>query len=106
MADLAAGDERHPGHDRDCAGDAAGDPALPLLDLRPGVAAGRVSRGADGDGLGPGPRDLRRHPAPWHGRREPGMDRHLRAGATLLRLLPGDDFALLAAPVRLGPAVD
>ena len=38
---------------------------------------------ADGDGLGAGPGDLRLHPAPRHGRREPRLDRHLRAGAAV-----------------------
>src|SRR3954447_24907957 len=106
MAVVAAGDERDPGDDRGGAGGVVGDPALPLLDLRHGPALARLLCRADGDGVGLGTGDLRRHIAARHGRREPRLDRDLRAGAALLRLLPGDDPARLAAAGRLVPALD
>ena len=62
-----------------------------------GLALVAFYRRADGDGLGAGPGDLRRHPAPRHGRREPGLDRDFRDRAVELRLLPADDTAGMAA---------
>src|SRR6185312_15374862 len=106
MGDLASRDERDPGRDRRGAGGGAGDPALPLLDLRDGAAARRFRRRADGDGLGAGPGDLRADHAARHGGGESRLDRDLRAVADLLRLLPGVDPAALAAAGRLVPAAD
>ena len=62
-----------------------------------GLALAAFIARADGDGLGAGAGDLRRHPASRHGRREPGLDRDLRDRAAELRLLSADDPAGMAA---------
>ncbi len=106
MADLAVGDERDPGRDRHLPAMLLAIPLYHYSIFDMGLALVAFIARADGDGLGAGAGDLRRHPAPRHGRREPGLDRDLRDRAAELRLLPADDSAGMAAPGRLGAALD
>src|SRR5258708_6983861 len=106
MGVVAAVDELDPRLDRYHTGGTAGDPALPLFDLRDGAAARRVLCRASGDGLGAGYGDLRVDPAPGNGGGGLGLDCRLHPLADQRGVLPGVDPSDLAATRRLGVAVD
>src|SRR5215831_2725075 len=106
MGVVIAVDELDPRLDRYHTGGTAGDPALPLFDLRDGAATRRVLCRASGDGLGVGHGDLRVDPAPGNGGRGVGLDSRLHPLADQCGVLPSVDPSQLAAAHRLGVAVD